>query len=381
MHISVNKRYKKQGKKGSFTWYAEVRLRTGKGQPSLRLRENIPGVTTKYDAEQEAKIIAQRFYDEHFGPSKPKDKPLALFVTEEYLPWANNNKKQPRHDESITRIWMELPSLKGKTVREVSQFDIESAKIARRKTMSRYDRAVEPQTVNGELIIISSLFHRAVEWKYRDDNPCKGVKRLEAAAGPPSVLSCEDEVLLMPAAWEGPAYLPRLIQLGIGTGMRQCEMRHLRKEDVDLVRGLLYVTDPKCKHDPRRTKGIPLSPEVSEMLIEWMEMTHSEWVFPSPHDARRPISQPTISKALAYACQLTQIKPIGFHALRHAFGTRLGEAGERLEVIAELMGHSKIETTRIYVHPSLNSKKQAVGKALVTYWSPAANQVQSEKAG
>ncbi len=75
------------------------------------------------------------------------------------------------------------------------------------------------------------------------------------------------------------------------------------------------------------------------------------------------------------------IKAIGFHALRHTFGTRLGEAGERLEVIAELMGHSKIEMTRIYVHPSLGSKKQAVEKALVTYWSQVASQEVSEKTG
>lgn len=228
---------------------------------------------------------------------------------------------------------------------------------------------------------MSSLFHRAIEWGYRESNPCKGVKRLDVSAGLPSFLSFEEEELLMPAAWDGPDYLPRMIQLGTGTGMRQCEMRHLKKEDVDFVRGLLYVTDPKWKNDPRRTKGIPLSREVSEMLKEWVGMTKSEGMFPSPQDTKRPISQPTINKALVYACQRAKIKQIGFHALRHTFGTRLGEAGERLEVIAELMGHSNIEMTRVYVHPSLGSKKQAVGKALVTYWSQEAKVRKSEKAG
>jgi len=289
--------------------------------------------------------------------------------------------KQPRHDRGITRIWLELPGLKGKTIRQVSQFDVESAKIARRRTVSRYGRAVEPQTVNRELIIMSSLFHRAVGWGYRENNPCKGVKRLDFVARLPRYLLCEEEELLMPAAWDGPHYLPRLIHLGVGTGMRQGEMRHLKKEEVDLVRGLLYVADPKWKNDPRRTKGIPLSPEVSGMLSEWMGMTESEWVFPSPHDSRRPISQPTINTAPTRACRRAKIKAIGFHALRHTFGTRLGEAGERLEVIAELMGHSKIEMTRIYVHPSLGSKKQAVEKALVTYWSQVASQEVSEKTG
>ncbi len=362
---------RKRGK----TWYTDFYFN------GARIRQLIHGARIRPEAVQAETKIKHELFQQNFGAPILRDKSLSQFVKEDYLPWAENNKKQPRHDRGITRIWLELPSLRGKTIRQVSQFDLESAKIARRRTVSRYGRAVEPQTVNGELIIMSSLFHRAVEWGYRDNNPCKGVKRLDSVAGLPRYLLCEEEELLMPAAWDGPDYLPRLIHLGVGTGMRQCEMRHLRKEEVDLVRGLLYVADPKWKNDPRRTKGIPLSPEVSGMLTEWMGMTESEWVFPSPHNSRRPISQPTINTALTRACRRAKIKAIGFHALRHTFGTRLGEAGERLEVIAELMGHSKIEMTRIYVHPSLGSKKQAVEKALVTYWSQVASQKVSEKAG
>lgn len=39
-----------------------------------------------------------------------------------------------------------------------------------------------------------------------------------------------------------------------------------------------------------------------------------------------------------------------FHGLRHTFGSRLAEAGIPLGKIREWMGHSKIETTEIYVH-------------------------------
>lgn len=362
---------RKRGK----TWYTDFYF------DGARRREAIPGARTRQDAVKAETKIKNDLFQQTFGPPVLKDKPLAEFVREDYLPWADNNKKQPRHDHSITRIWLELLSLKGKTVREVSQFDIESAKISRRKSVSRYKRHVEPQTVNRELIIMSSLFHRAKEWGYRDNNPCKGVKHLDVIKGAPRVLLCEEEERLIPAAWEGPAYLPRLIQLGVGTGLRQCEMRYLRKDEVDLVRGLLYVADPKWKNDPRKTKGVPLSPEVSSMLRDWMGMTDSEWVFPSPTDTMKPIAQPTINKSLNYACERAGIPAIGFHALRHAFGTRLGDAGERLEVIAELMGHSKIEMTRIYVHPSLGTKQLAVRKALVTYWSQDARKKAEEKAG
>jgi integrase len=361
---------RKRGK----TWYTDFYF------DGERHRERIAGARIRPEAVKAETKIKHDLFQHKYGPPVALDKPLAEFVKEDYLPWADNNKKQPRHDHGTTRIWLELPSLKGKTVREISQFDIESAKIARRKSISRYNREVEPQTVNRELIIMSSLFHRAVDWHYRDDNPCKGVKRLDVLTGPPRYLLAEEEERLMPELWEGPIYLPRLVQLGLGTGMRQIEMRHLRKRDVDLARETLRVSDPKWKRDPRKTKGIPLSPEVSAMLREWMEMTESEWVFPSPQNARKPISQPTINTALNRACERAGITGIGFHALRHAFGTRLGEAGERLEVIAELMGHSKIEMTRIYVHPSLATKKQAVGKALVTSWSHGGGRKMEEKA-
>jgi len=112
-----------------------------------------------------------------------------------------------------------------------------------------------------------------------------------------------------------------------------------------------------------------------------MEMTESEWVFPSPQDARKPISQPTINTSLNRACERAGLGCVGFHTLHHTFGTRLGEAGERLEVIAELMGHAKIEMTRIYVHPSLETKRQAVRKALVTTWSQRDTQGREESAG
>lgn len=58
-----------------------------------------------------------------------------------------------------------------------------------------------------------------------------------------------------------------------------------------------------------------------------------------------------------------------------------GEAGVRLEVIRELMGHSKISTTLIYVHPSRDAAKEAVLKASVTYWAQVKELKASEKAG
>ena len=51
---------------------------------------------------------------------------------------------------------------------------------------------------------------------------------------------------------------------------------------------------------------------------------------------------------------------ISFHWARHTFATRFLHWGGKLEVLQQLLGHKKIETTRIYVHVDESRKRQEV---------------------
>lgn len=52
-------------------------------------------------------------------------------------------------------------------------------------------------------------------------------------------------------------------------------------------------------------------------------------------------------------------KEISFHTLRHGFGTHLASMGRPLHEIQMLMGHSRLDTTGIYLHA--NPKKAVEG--------------------
>lgn len=69
----------------------------------------------------------------------------------------------------------------------------------------------------------------------------------------------------------------------------------------------------------------------------------------------------TINKALKELAKLCNIhKPITFHTARHTFATLFLESGGKIEVLKELLGHSKIEDTMIYVHISRARKKSSL---------------------
>ena len=48
------------------------------------------------------------------------------------------------------------------------------------------------------------------------------------------------------------------------------------------------------------------------------------------------------------------------HVLRHTFGTTLVRAGHDLVLVAELMGHRRLETTRSYTRPGHADRERAI---------------------
>jgi integrase/recombinase XerD len=52
--------------------------------------------------------------------------------------------------------------------------------------------------------------------------------------------------------------------------------------------------------------------------------------------------------------------PVRPHQLRHACGSNLADAGNGIDVVADLLGHAAVSSSKVYVHPDPGRLRAAV---------------------
>jgi site-specific recombinase XerD len=128
-------------------------------------------------------------------------------------------------------------------------------------------------------------------------------------------------------------------------GLRISEVLKLKYSDIDKNRNLLVIRQSKGKKD----RLVPLNDKWLEYLTNYaLEKNHkkgySETIF-------NPYSESSIRNILKEKSNKLGIaKRIYPHLLRDTYASHLLESGYDISIIQEILGHSKIETTRKYIH-------------------------------
>jgi integrase/recombinase XerD len=145
-----------------------------------------------------------------------------------------------------------------------------------------------------------------------------------------------------------------ILSLIYSAGMRSGEALRLKLADIDTVRMTIHIRQSKCNKD----RYVPLSPKILVSLQEYLKAYQPvEYLF-NGNKPGIPLSATGIKWALLDAVKKSKIqKKINLHSLRHSYATHLLEFGLDIGSIMYLLGHSRIETTMMYLHVAQFSRK------------------------
>ena len=138
-----------------------------------------------------------------------------------------------------------------------------------------------------------------------------------------------------------------------GAGLRISEVARLRVQDIDSEQMRIFVYHGKGGKD----RYTLLSKRNLEILREYWKQyrpNHPEgYLFYSREKTNNVMTSRAIQDAFHKYCKKANL-PDTFtvHTLRHCFATHLLESGVELVQIKELLGHTFVQTTSIYLHLS-----------------------------
>ena len=131
-----------------------------------------------------------------------------------------------------------------------------------------------------------------------------------------------------------------IVRLLILTGCRKNEIVRLRRDEV--TETCLRLRDSKT--GPRT---VFLNAE-ARVIVERRMTAGTEFLFPSPKDAGRPLSS---NLPLWYAIRKEAgLDDVRLHDLRHTYASHAVMQGTPLPVVAKLLGHSQTTMTLRYAH-------------------------------
>ena len=154
-----------------------------------------------------------------------------------------------------------------------------------------------------------------------------------------------------------------MLLLGAHAGLRVAEACALDWADVDLAAGALTVAAGKGGKRRRVVASGSLRRALAALAALAGEGHPGTRAGVSGTRPGRvlPITEGVARERMAKLAARAGVPYRGYHALRHAAGTRAAKEGLGLEGIASFLGHSNVNTTRVYQHWADESVARTVG--------------------
>jgi excisionase family DNA binding protein len=273
----------------------------------------------------------------------------------EYLRFVKENRSPKTFENAGRVIKLAAASFGEAKLKNISMEHLRIYAEERRKNVS-------DATVSIDVRTLKAAMQLAVESEYLEENPFKKFKNLRLERKSVKFLSRSDLDKLLIAVQE--EYLKKLFVFAVLTCMRRGEIIFLKWDDIDFDRRLIRV-QPADDHRTKfnKERSIPITPQIEELL---KSIEHrGPYVF--INDKGERLLEDFVTKKFKAYCRETGLdESIHFHSLRKTGATWAAANGATPLAIRELLGHSSIRTTEIYLGVPAESVRDAVERIRLT---------------
>ena len=262
-----------------------------------------------------------------------------------------------RSSKTLTRRMIAL-RLFGTWLTEAQIPDIKAIKTAhlyqflswlREIKSKRTQRILKPATIGNTLTAVRQVFALLSEEGRLSTDPCTALEALKTPTKESvRVILSQDEMTTLLDSVSGrnrkSLKLRAVLELSYACGLRASEVGSLRWESVDLAERTVMVVGGKGGKD----RVVPIT-QVASNWLGLLRKHNLEAPFLSGWKAVSPITLNRQFQRAAFDCGLD--KPgLSFHSLRHSCATHLLKNGADVRYVQELLGHSCVQTTALYLH-------------------------------
>lgn len=274
--------------------------------------------------------------------------------------WSKNHHRAKTYELYELNCDTLLRYFRGKWVDSITPEMVEDFRQARLRETRRNAKdgsTISPSTVNRALSTLRLIYNRlGLKSPTR-----KGMFSKEE--GQTRVVTIDEETVYLREASQPLWDIATLI---LHTGMRPEEVFRMEVRNVDLHRKTMFNPWGKTKASKRT---VPLDEEALCILkrrVSLAEHARSRYLFWSPAGPGRPANTErpigSVRKAHDAAIDRAAVESFRLYDLRHTFATRAAQAGVDVLTLAALLGHTTVQMTSRYVHPTDAHKADAAKK-------------------
>ena len=209
-------------------------------------------------------------------------------------------------------------------------------------------------TISRTLAAIRAFYQYLVKENKLEENPAKKIALPKIEKKIPRILSQEQIVCLLeqPNRKDTKGIRDRaMLELLYATGIRVSELISLKVTDINLQQGYIM-----CR-DAQKERTIPIGKSaIAALQLYLSEVRHillrdssDRTLFVNCNGY--PMTRQGFWKILKTYAHMAHIsEEITPHMLRHSFAAHLVQNGANLKSVQQMLGHSDISTTQVYMH-------------------------------